>query len=92
VTLLSNEQSAQFLLKLDKFFNIYKRVNTIEAMPFPVSASEKNLRKDCQFIRVKNVDTFNIFHCIQEELVEKYIVTNNNLSNCIDCPFYKKED
>jgi len=87
-----SSKAAQFLLEVDKFFNVAKRYVDIEAMPFYVSTNKKNLKLDCQFIRTKNVEGNEIFHCVQEEMVEHYILTNCNVANCINCPYYIKEE
>lgn len=86
---LSSEIASKIITNIEKFFQMVQRANTFEAVPFYVCTNKKNLKMDCKYIRIKNVESFDIYHCIQEDIVEYYIRTHNNLPNCVDCEFYE---
>jgi hypothetical protein len=80
-----------FLTKVNRFFSLLDKIDTINAVPFYITIKHENMHMDCKMMRQKTLNDKSISYCcIQPDNIDYYARTNHMLVTCIGCEFYNK--
>lgn len=92
------EQYKNLVYKLKKLQSLSRERQEVEGRPFIQTFKASNLKRDCQFLWLKDLRKYNFQgplngkypYCTHIDHKDEYVKGSSRLISCHDCPHYRK--